>query len=496
MNKEETLALYAQGKDAWNAWANAMLAEKKRLEESGEWAEKKEECEKRATVDFEEHEFKENIEFFGFIFPGHSVFDKAKFHKHAWFKHCVFYGKAQFGETNFLWGTHFERTNFSSTASFGKAKFLNHAMFLVVNYSFVSFEEAVFYKDAAFIGSTFTSDAIFGRVSFHHAAYLYNTIFLGNTQFTKAIFHSMANFTEASFSSVTSFKRTIFNGQTSFFHTSFAKNTDFSYTLFHKGAAFNHARFKYQVDFNRAVFKKDVNFYGLQSEGGFDLLQAQFAYVPGFNQAYFKEPPRLDDTQIPEQAPPEQLKELSKESKTITARYRALKRMAIQAHDHKREQDFFAGELKSMRGNEHLRFNKNWGWYWAGRAYEEFSNFGRSPLRVLEWMFIQSVVFLYVYLFMGGVQGACVSGEGNRFWSAFYLSLGKTLFPFGVASTEKTTDYLGCLYGHTRLFGEATAPFVAAIPAAFSIVSLIQSLFSLLLIFLLLLAVRAHFRVK
>ncbi len=38
MNREETLALYAQGRDAWNAWAAERLAERKRLEEAGAWA--------------------------------------------------------------------------------------------------------------------------------------------------------------------------------------------------------------------------------------------------------------------------------------------------------------------------------------------------------------------------------------------------------------------------------------------------------------------------
>jgi hypothetical protein len=37
MNREETLALYARGKEAWNAWAEDMLAKRKALEEAGTW---------------------------------------------------------------------------------------------------------------------------------------------------------------------------------------------------------------------------------------------------------------------------------------------------------------------------------------------------------------------------------------------------------------------------------------------------------------------------
>lgn len=35
MNKEESLALYAQGKAAWNAWAKDMLAQRQALQDTG-----------------------------------------------------------------------------------------------------------------------------------------------------------------------------------------------------------------------------------------------------------------------------------------------------------------------------------------------------------------------------------------------------------------------------------------------------------------------------
>ena len=35
MNKEESLALYEKGMEAWNAWANDMLAKKAALENGG-----------------------------------------------------------------------------------------------------------------------------------------------------------------------------------------------------------------------------------------------------------------------------------------------------------------------------------------------------------------------------------------------------------------------------------------------------------------------------
>jgi hypothetical protein len=38
MNRDETVALFLQGKEVWNAWAEKMLAERKAMEADGRWA--------------------------------------------------------------------------------------------------------------------------------------------------------------------------------------------------------------------------------------------------------------------------------------------------------------------------------------------------------------------------------------------------------------------------------------------------------------------------
>ncbi len=37
MNQEQSLALFAKGQDAWNAWAEQMLGERAALEADGSW---------------------------------------------------------------------------------------------------------------------------------------------------------------------------------------------------------------------------------------------------------------------------------------------------------------------------------------------------------------------------------------------------------------------------------------------------------------------------
>ena len=75
MNKEESLALFRQGRAAWNTWAGGRLAERRKLEEAGDWIEDSDPDKQNdamrawheaATADFSGHEF-EVADFSGFF---------------------------------------------------------------------------------------------------------------------------------------------------------------------------------------------------------------------------------------------------------------------------------------------------------------------------------------------------------------------------------------------------------------------------------------------
>ena len=89
MNKEETLALYEQGSDAWNAWAEKMLADRTALEAAGAWK-------NASKAYFEEHSFDTEADFRGFNFPGDAGFGGATFRGTAWFGLSVFNCSADF----------------------------------------------------------------------------------------------------------------------------------------------------------------------------------------------------------------------------------------------------------------------------------------------------------------------------------------------------------------------------------------------------------------
>ncbi len=91
--------------------------------------------------------------------------------------------------------------------------------------------------------------------------------------------------------------------------------------------------------------------------------------------------------------------------RNIQARWRALKRLAIQGQDTDRELQFFAGEIRSARfaGDWPMPWPvwkaSAWGGFlrfWAGILYQGFSNFGRSLIRpFLAWALCIAVFAIY-----------------------------------------------------------------------------------------------------
>ncbi len=88
MNQEQSLALFANGRDAWNAWAEQMLDARAALEADGTWVEDPTEREwneatrawhTAAAADFTKYTFQEPADFSGFVFPGRAGFGGASF---------------------------------------------------------------------------------------------------------------------------------------------------------------------------------------------------------------------------------------------------------------------------------------------------------------------------------------------------------------------------------------------------------------------------------
>ena len=97
---------------------------------------------------------------------------------------------------------------------------------------------------------------------------------------------------------------------------------------------------------------------------------------------------------------------------------------------------------------------------------------------------------------------SCVAADDDPLWAAFGLSLRNGLLFPAFASTAKQNQIYRCLYGvegregEDALAAKLRARLLPKVPNGIAFLGLVQNLFSAVLIFLLLLAVRNHFRIK
>ncbi|MGE4148895.1 MAG: hypothetical protein AB7E70_12990 [Hyphomicrobiaceae bacterium] len=223
----------------------------------------------------------------------------------------------------------------------------------------------------------------------------------------------------------------------------------------------------------------------------------------------------------------------------------------MQGHDHEREQRFFAEELKSLRGSTDWALPRplnlfrsdaplwqNGTRYWFGRLYQAFSDFGRSIVRPLAWLALFTGLFTWAYLSAhmaarqpaypsgatawlaralghavtaraGGLLPvvaaprplACLAGPEDPLGEAFSLALGKATLVGGLTAGEKQAQTYACLFGLHIERGKAQPrhlpdQFTPVIPTWVVALGLLQTVLSAALIFLALLAVRNHFRIR
>jgi len=272
---------------------------------------------------------------------------------------------------------------------------------------------------------------------------------------------------------------------------------------------------------------KAVSFQAARGNSVFSLAGVTFLALPDFSGAKFEEAPRLDNLNIePRRFAQIILRNFVPQFKgdaNRSARWRALKRLAVQGHDHVREQDFFKGEITEKRYVEHKLWQAE---YWFGLVYEVLSDFGRSigrPLFVLAVCVVGFACFyageapkLIAQPFAGfelgqeriaalvtgseAVPMACEAGPDDPWRAALGLSLRNTEPFAGVGSSDKLKQNYACLYGiytdEALKPGRLPRSFTPKIPDAVAFVSVVQIALSRALLFLLLLAVRNHFRIK
>ncbi len=592
MDKEQSLALYAKGTEAWNAWAEKRLAEREALREAGDWVEGQNSAGQSwramARVDFSDHLFKEDVDFEGFLFPGDTRFNGTTFLEEAWFDRAIIVGPAMFYRATFKGEARFVHTTFKSQARFGGATFNRETVFDGAEFQgdarfggvtfkgYSGFSTAIFSGKARFGAATFSGKARFVRATFFGKARFGAATFSDHADFSGAKFNSVARFSAATFSAYAEFSGAQFNDGARFYRVKFLGDAKFSKAKFCNYVGFGVGKFKGYTSFDATKFKGNVSFNAIHCDSAFSLADATFQDVPNFIQAHFDEAPRLEFPNIEpggfqwpslaavkakfqlwrehtprrkrmlrgftralsrgqvrrarlwwrrlgqpsakERAAKERVARIQAHADQA-ARWRALQRLAIQGNDHQREMDFFKNEVLARRWVvDRLRHPV----LWFGLFYQLFSDFGRSIGRPFLWWWLGIAVFAGLYYIPHLIDRtekllasfltatatpslplACVVGPGEPWVAALQLSLRKGLLFLGLDSTDKLNQIYACLYGAYFNADQPPPPpgqlpeaYVPVIPDLVAMASLAQLLLSTLWIFLFLLAIRNHFRIK
>ena len=232
------------------------------------------------------------------------------------------------------------------------------------------------------------------------------------------------------------------------------------------------------------------------------LDHPKFEHLPDFTGAHFDEAPAFDNIDLQ----PERFRNASTDGASVGApeRWRALRRLAVQGHDHERETLFFKGEMMARRGTRDTRTNL---WFWVDWTYQILSDFGHSLTRPLLGLIITVATFACLYALPNDAvwegplarEISCQAGSGDVRMATLVLSLHNAIPVAGIASTGKLPQAYACVYGldadTTSTLDPSASTNAPIVPGWVVILGFCQSVVSAVLVFLVLLAVRNRFRI-
>ncbi|GAA6213218.1 hypothetical protein NBRC116602_29590 [Hyphomicrobiales bacterium 4NK60-0047b] len=482
------------------------------------------------------------------------------------FSNYIFPSDLDFSNTHFCFPTSMNGASYHGLVNFSNCRFYERSHFFNV----------AFNKQAHFENAKFFKEIIFDEFKFDKFVFLNEVKFFDDVKFSNGIFNDFVDFADV-----------IFEGSSNFGETKFNRNSNFTKSKFHKEVLFNLAEFNGYTAFEDVNFKSNASFLAIKSTSHFSLESCKFnSGIPNFLQANFAESPRLDNIELLpaplyENYPfplkkiqsslkrqrywwnlqyraylmrlfwrsvykltPSNYRKLYHKGEILKhiwnkftnkrlnpdeeAHYRALKRLAIQAHDHENEMKFFAGEIRSRRHITDFFFPWKKGIassmrYWAGVFYEAFSDFGRSFIRPTLWWF--ACLWLFANLTLSGAglvdTTKCHNSQLTPKQAAYTIGLKNSLLILGLTKTNIVKQAELCLYGlnknGTNKNGDSEnkpKPYdpkikrtyqakstkadttKTDIPFKAAVQGIAHSLLSLLFIFLLLLAIRNQFKIK
>jgi len=326
------------------------------------------------------------IDFRGIAFPGIKLFSDRQCHVNTRlvnfsnatfgdgidFYRTVFHGsEVNFKGTIFYGSARFDSAQFSNPVNFSSAAFNGEA-----NFGHIIFPQGAYFTSASFDGevnfthSYFKSDSDFKYVKFNSKANFNNAVFLKQAEFEKSVFKKQARFENIIFKEKTDFSEVKF-GQAANFSIQSLEPTDlalqeisFSKAIFSGPALFRNRDFTTNANFNGAVFHDLAEFHGCEFHPAMSFHQTEFQKTKGATDAATEE---------------------------LERSYRTLKLGMESLRARNEEADFFALEMECRR----QRRSVHWTERLAACLYKHLSDYGRSlDLPLLFFLLLLDVFFL------------------------------------------------------------------------------------------------------
>ena len=400
----------------------------------------------------------------GVVFPGKVTFAKEVFHQ------VLFYS------ATFCEDVDFHESRFSRPVVFSSATFMGSANFFQVSFEQkVWFQKAKFRGNAKFENSTFNQDAFFYEIEFRGVDFSRST-FIQNAKFDESRFQGGAAFFIAKFQGVSSFKKVIFNEYANFEFAVFGNGTSFRGTTFKKSTTFNspgNIRIKENLnvnmfplaDFEGAFFGADVSFVNRSFPQPARFLACIFSKAPEFHGCQIHQgslfPPRENFHDVL--------------SDGAAHAYRTLKLAMEQNRSRYEEAMFYALEQESFR----MQKAGPWHDRCVSLFYKWTTDYGQSYFLPAIWLVVLLVFSFFVYTWLISIPtGAWFSHtqECAEFTIEQLVRPFSVFLPRGGMSIKEH-------------FGENVY-----IMNRFKVMAFIESLFSIILITLFVVAIRRRFR--
>lgn len=438
-----------------------------------------------------ELDFLEDLDFSESFFVKSVNFSKCKIQGNMIFNSTKFGGRASFFETQFEKNVMLPGALFSGAVNFSKARIQRDANFFDADLrGSSSFDGIHFFGQARFEKAKFWLNASFRHAHFHAYANFFHTKFSAENTFYRARFDQRTNFDYSSFESVARFTSSSFGGRSSFrgalFHSGalFEEIQKWGEKPSDWGRAFFDAKASRLLSFEHSTVPPFGAFQGLRLESGAFLSFDD----PGITtmKAVFKE--QLSEIQKkPRETASNQKHDVGNQFHRLSADLvggcRFLKNYFESISDRELAQRFFRFELQAR-----MTFGEIGGMErWVFGGYRVFSDYGASIGRPLLWLGFAFISFAFFYWALAAFWLAPeVTFDRKVLIGSFDFSLRQT-FPFVI--TDLKADNAG-FNMRKILLGDGDHWQNLLVRS----VTVLQTTFSLAMIFLSGLAIRRRFK--